>query len=442
LLAVKEAWERGLLRPGVADVALLDWGGEPSNLAALAAALEGIARDGMLSVVWPVLDALIIASLKALRLLAGTAELAELVETFLPEVQSAVEKGLADKNALALPGIRELALRGGSSRAVSAAKKIVTQLPAGTEPEKALSLSGSAEKPVMEKPFDTIWPVRKEKALLIDDGAAITIDWANPNDAKKSFLFTLTFPGIKDRVFQILKSGWFYDLEEEGQCDAYSVAPGTTIFNRDKEKKVWLHWDTEKKVMAVCGNRNWAGENDSPLIDRFGKDSSLKKNIQIPPLPLSFLTVIIGCLAQDGNAIYYAPSLLKKLIKSGQIDDEVVRRATLTLLKYPVVSPAKLVRSLEKDIKLLPTLWPMLIESVKAAGALVASGEKPPVWVNRILDIAVRYAPYLKEAAKRGLIPAKDAQWEGLSVIASSKTKSTAVEKAKTLLALLDSQQI
>jgi hypothetical protein len=81
----------------------------------------------------------------------------------------------------------------------------------------------------------------------------------------------------------------------------------------------------------------------------------------------------------------------------------------------------------------------MLTESVKAAGALVASGEKPPVWVNCVLDIAVRYAPYLAEAAKRELIPRKEAGWEGLSVIASSKTKSTAVEKAKKLINIMES---
>jgi hypothetical protein len=96
-----------------------------------------------------------------------------------------------------------------------------------------------------------------------------------------------------------------------------------------------------------------------------------------------------------------------------------------------------LVRSPEKDAKLLPLLWPMLTECVKAAGASTAAGEKPPVWVNRVLDIALRYAPYLSEAAKRGLIPKDDARFAGLSEIAASKAKSTAVAKAKNLLTRL-----
>jgi len=79
----------------------------------------------------------------------------------------------------------------------------------------------------------------------------------------------------------------------------------------------------------------------------------------------------------------------------------------------------------------------MLTESIKAGGMLTKAEEKPPVWVNRILDIALRYAPYLAEARDRGLIPAEDARWIGLSEIASSKAKSAAVEKAKKLQTLL-----
>ena len=131
LLAVSEAWERGLLRPGIADIGLLDWRSEPpSHLAAFAAALDGIAQEGMLSVVWPVLDELIIESLKAPRLLSGTAEIAELIAVFLPEVQFAVEQGIAEQTALCLPGMLELAKRGGTSRAVAAARKVAEALPA------------------------------------------------------------------------------------------------------------------------------------------------------------------------------------------------------------------------------------------------------------------------------------------------------------------------
>ncbi|MDR3013699.1 MAG: hypothetical protein LBU70_10925 [Chitinispirillales bacterium] len=415
MLAVTEAWERGLLRPGVADVSLLDWAiREPSHLAALATALDGIARDGLLSVVWPILDDLIAVSLKAPRLLSGTAELTELVDALLPEVQSAVEKGIADKTAFDLPAVRLLAQKSGSSRAVAAARKVVNSLP----PAQNTPAKEDASMPVMETPFGKIWPARKTKAIILDDGVTVKVDWANTEP--QLFLFTLTLPGITDRVFQVVKR-WYSDLEREEQYEAYSLShdAATTAFAYNKGELVWLHWDTKAKAMVV-------GMNDGPL-----------KGAKAPPLSMSQLTVAIGLLAQDGDAVHFAPSFLKKSIKSGKIDENVVRIATRTLLQSPVVSPAKLVRILEKDIKLLPTLWPMLTECIKHAGALAAAGENPPVWINRVLDITLRYSPYLAEAAKRGFIPADDAQWPGLLEMASSKAKSTAVGKAKKLLTLL-----
>lgn len=422
MLAVDEAWERGLLRPGVADTVWLDWSTTPpSNLAALAMALDGIARDGLLSVVWPILDGLIAASLKAPRIAPGTADLAELMGGFLPEVELAIKQGLAEKSALDLPAVRVLAQHGGSSRAVSAARELEKRLPTVQDAPVKESL------PMMEKPFEEVWPAVNEAQPPIEDGVAIAVDWADPEAKTKQFCFTLTIPGTSDQVFQVVKPGWYYDLEREGQCEATPAAAGATAYVRNRDNRVWLHWDEQKQSMVVCDHRNWAEGNDGPL-----------KDAPRPALPSSLLTIIIGLLAQDGDAVYFAPRLLQKSIEEGRIGSILVHKATQTLLQCPVVSPAKLVRSLEKDIQLLPVLWPMLTESVKEAGVLIANGGSLPVWLNRVLNIAHRYAPYLKEAAIRGLIPPEDAGWIGLHEIAASKAKSTAVTKAKKLLVALE----
>ena len=63
--------------------------------------------------------------------------------------------------------------------------------------------------------------------------------------------------------------------------------------------------------------------------------------------------------------------------------------------------------------------------------------KKPPVWINRVLDICIYYADYLKEAADRGLISAEDARWQGLLEIANCNTKSAAIKKAKSLAELI-----
>lgn len=423
--AVTEAWERGLLQPNTADVALLDWRTvSPSNLSAFATALEGIAKEGMLGVVWPILDEVIQASMKAPRLLAGTAEFAQLILDFLPEVQFAIEQGIAHPTALYLSGIRGLAEYGGSSRSVGVAQKIVSLLPSAPvtlEKEDGPLL-------VMDSPFEEIWPKHKKVSLPMEDGVKITVDWVDSTAPTKLFLYTLTLPNISDRIFQIVIKGWYYDLENEGQRCAFAVPPDTTVFAGNEENEVWLHWDVEQNAMVVCDQRNWVQ----------GKDGFLC-GVQPPPLPPSLLIVIIGLLAQDGDAIYFAPDLLRERIEKGEIDEQIIRKATQIFLQSSVVSPAKLVRILEKDMKLLHVLWPMLTEGIKFAGDLVIAGEAPPVWVNRILEIALRYAPYLMEATKRGLIPLEDAKWNGLSEIASLKSKSAAVRKAKKLLKVFNS---
>ena len=370
-LAVNEAWERGLLIPGIADVFLLDWiNSTPSKLVSLVATLSNIAQQGLLSVVWPILDELILASLKAPRLLVGTDEIVNAIAEFLPEVQFAVTNGLASPNQLDLLGLRALAEKTGSSRAISVAKYIITQLP------DIKSVKSKKSNEVNITDFDKIWPKKERNIPVLDDGAIISIDLFEQSKSNSAFIFTLKLPDINDRVFHIVKTNWFYDLEE-GQCQAYPAPIEHPKFTTDSQKSVYLHWDNDKKALLVSKYRNWLKNEDGPL-------SSTK----IPALSNTLLMVVIGLLAQDGEGAYFA----ENYVLTSRIDEETVRRAILLFLKNPIVSPAKLIRSLEKEIKFLPLLWPILIECVRFVGNLVSRGEKIPVWTNRILDISLQYA--------------------------------------------------
>jgi len=126
LRAISEAWSRGLLQPGIADIQYLDWRyGPPTALAALATEWEEFARMGLLPVIWPLLDALIGASLENKRLLPGTTEIIRCMHRLLPEVIRAVETNRADREALALPNTRSLAARSGNSLSVTAARELM-----------------------------------------------------------------------------------------------------------------------------------------------------------------------------------------------------------------------------------------------------------------------------------------------------------------------------
>ncbi|MFD1815534.1 hypothetical protein [Rhodococcus gannanensis] len=406
--AVVEAWQRGLLRPGVADVRLLDWSAAPPrNLAAFARSAVDLAEEGLLSVLWPVLDALVGAGLEAPRMPAGTADVAEAIARLLPEARAAVDAGAADAAVLDLPGTRGLAARPGSSRAAQVARAIVAQLP---EPTAAAPLPPA---PATGPEFAQVWADGAGTAPATPDGVTLTAAWADPAAPTKRIVLDLTLPGRVDR-FRVDK-GWYYDLECEGQCAA-------TRYTRDSPSErgprdSWLYWDADAGALAVAEHRNRTAGTDAPL-DRNGP---------VPPLTTSMVAVVLAGLCHDAPDLYYVTAILT----ARAVGSESVRAAMRALLTQPDVSPARMMKVLESDPELLPVLWPVLTESVRCAAE--TSGPLPR-WLNRVLDVAMRSAPVLREAALRGLIPEDAAAWTGLAAVAGRTGSAAAVVKARTLL--------
>ena len=236
----------------------------------------------------------------------------------------------------------------------------------------------------------------------------------------------MDLPEDSNCSYRVVISGWLYGLDHEGQVS------GTKVDRRrdrngkiDAEKEVWLHYDNEKGKVVVSECRNWRGGNNAPLEG------------EATPYSKLFLSFVVALLAQDGDSIYGAKSLFKELVQSGTLSLKTVREITRLLLSYEEISPAKLVRIVEKESELLSICWGMLWECIKDAGAKTAETGKPPVWINRILDICIYYGAYLREAAKRGCISKEDALWPGLLEMANCGAKSTAVKKAKELFGIL-----
>lgn len=424
LKANKEAWERGLLLPGLADISYLDWsGGELSNLANLAAAMDFMANEGMLSLLWKVACDAVEESLNSPRILAGTAEIVKFLRDYLDEVILAVEKKLASKEALEMKAIRILAGKSGSSKAVSYAKEILEKLEymENTSPCKTIV---SVEPPA---DFEKVWLPLPEGKALLEDHVTFQVKGLELRKNEKVFQFDLDLPEDSDGSYRVVIAGWLYGLAHEGQVS------GTKVDRRgdrngkmiEEEKEVWLHYDKEKGKIVVSEFRNWRGGNKSSLEG------------EATPYSKLFLSFAVALLAQDGESIYGAKSLFKELVQAGTLSLKTVREITRLLLSYEEISPAKLVRIAEKERELLSICWGMLWECIKDAGAKTAETGKPPVWINRILDICIYYAAYLREAAKRGYISKEDALWPGLLEMANCGAKSTAVKKAKELAEIL-----
>ena len=423
LKANKEAWERGLLLPGIADISYLDWsGGELSNLANLAAAMDFMANEGMLSLVWKAACDTVEQSLKMPRILAGTAEIVKFLRDYLDEVILAVEKKLAPKEALEMKSIRILAGKSGSSKAVSYAKEILEKL--GTIENTSQSKTIASVEPPAD--FEKVWLPLPEGKELIEDHVTFRVKAIELRKNEKVFQFDLDLPEDSDCSYRVIISGWLYGLAHEGQVSGTKVdRKGDRNDKIDAEKEVWLHYDMEKGKIVVSEFRNWRGGNKAPLEG------------EATPYSKLFLSFAVALLAQDGESIYGAKSLFKELVQSGTLSLKTLREITRLLLSYEEISPAKLVRIVEKESELLSICWVMLWECIKDAGMKTVETGKPPVWINRILDICIYYAAYLREAAKRGSISKEDALWPGLLAIANCGAKSTAVKKAKELAEIL-----
>ena len=424
LKANREAWERGLLLPGLADISYLDWsGGELSNLANLAAAMDFMANEGMLSLVWKAACDTVEQALKMPRILAGTAEIVKFLRDYLDEVVLAVEKNLAPKEALEMKPIRILAGKSGSSKAVSYAKEILEKL--GTIENTSQSKTIASVEPPAD--FEKVWLPLPEGKALLEDHVTFRVKAIELRKNEKVFQFDLDLPEDSDCSYQVVIAGWLYGLAQEGQVSGKKVdrrgdRNGKMI---EEEKEVWLHYDKEKGKIVVGEFRNWRGGNKSPLEGESTPYSKL------------FLSFAVALLAQDGDSIYGAKSLFKELVQSGTLSLKTLREITRLLLSYEEISPAKLVRIVEKEGEVLSICWGMLWECIKDAGAKTVETGKPPVWINRILDICIYYAAYLREAAKRGSISKEDALWPGLLEMVNCGAKSTAVKKARELAEIL-----
>ena len=428
IIATHKAWERGLLLPGIADISYLDWsGGTPSNLASMALSMDSMAKDGMLSLVWEAACDTLKLSLEAPRMLAGTAEVVKLLRDYLDEVIFAVENKLAPKSVLKMEAVKKLAAKSGSSKAVGYSKEIVNKLKLlDTEiirdTEKSEKVSEVKDSP---NDFDELWLSLPEPKKLIDDNVSMKVKAIELRKSEKVFQFNLKLPDVEIHEYQVTVAGWIYGLKNEGQVSAFEANNKGEIINED-EKAVWLHYDNSKKKIVVSRFRNWRNEENAPLKG------------EPAPYSKALLTIAVALLAQDGESIYGAKSLFKQLVDSGDLSTDVLRDITRELLLHEEISPAKLVRIVEKERELLSICYVMLSECIEYAGEKTVENNKPPVWINRILDICIYYADYLREAAKRGLIPEEDAKWQGLLEIAKSSSKSAAIKKARNLVEKLD----
>lgn len=400
-LALQEAWERGLLVPGAADINYLDWDGQLRNIGSFVESLREAADRGMLSVIWPLFDDLLVASAKTPRMLAGTAEAAQAMQDYVGEVLAAVSSGVTPASALEVPGIRALAARSGSSKAVVAAKAVVGQLPdLQVEPQQPAAPSLDTTL------FEKIWPAAAGTKPNIPDGVTYSLRESSSNAKQPHLHLDLVVPSYPASVFEIESpTREFREIRKEGQASSKRVSQ-----DEPEGTESWLYWDG---TALVAGRRQSGATLE--LSD-------------------ALVAVLIAYLAVRANNVHqkreWAAERLQELAAEEAYGSVAVKAATIGLLPYHEVwSPARVVHTLEKQPELLPFLWPTLSEPLRFAGNL----DTVPKWVNRVLDVVTLHSELLLEATRRGYVP-PDA-WDGIGGLAAKKGSSAALKKARALAA-------
>ena len=398
--AVRLAWRNGLLQPGVADYTFADWQEEPILIAKLVAELVDVANEGLLAVVWPILDQIIQKSLTGTKLATGTAAAASAMQSFAPIVAAA-----APETAWQVPGLRALAQRKGTAQAVVIARETVALLPNTHVASPAETTS--CQVGLSEQDFHRIWTTTANTEPKNDD-VTVTLSWQDSAKKPKRIMVTLTANKQHFNVFK--ETGWTYDLAYEHQCQA-SDSDGN---------EVYLYWDVNTDRVASSPVRNRIGGNDAPLEHDHH------------PLCQMLLTIVIAHLSDEKHASFYQ-SVIRTYIEHGVITPQAISRSMQQVLPFPAFSPAKAVYDLETTPTLLPWLWPMLTESLSYAAELVRCGDSAPRWINKVLDVVKLHSPILMTATTKGFIPAQS--WAGLTVLANMK-KSAARTKAQELTKL------
>ena len=417
--AVREAWDRGLLLPGVADVALLDWSVVPTGLASFAAVCVDLAHDGMLAVVWPLLDDLLTSSLRQPRLLAGSSDVVEAVAALLPHVTAAVDEGVAPASSLDLPSVRALAERPGSSRAAKLARGVAAGLPTPTvepTPEAPGSQAPDAT-PVAEvapEPFERIWAEPADAAPL-EDGVAFE---PTQGDGVWDQQLICTLPdGTRFRWRGVspydLTTGWVAVNSIVGERTARH--PDLWLWLTPSDGALWVEPITMVDGLPVSDGR---------------------RRHKVTEATVSTAAALI----QTCNGIGLGPERSYGLsddsaFTSGVLTWQGVDAAARSLLASEEFNP----RGIAVFVRRMPTslqrLWPVLAEATRAA----ATAARLPAWLNPVLDSLGHFAPHLREAAARGWTPPVDRAWDGVAALAARKGSTKALQKARDLWGVLSS---
>lgn len=336
--AVQSAWHNGLLRPGKTNAKLLYWHTQVTNFRGLAQPLEQLAKDGLLSVVWPALDDLLGIAARREGATLGAYEVAQTMATLAPSVVAAVTAKQAPVTALEVPNLREIASREGNSKVLKAASTAVALLP---EPVQKLRTPNKPKKITLIE-FETLWPPEINNRPANPDNLNLHVEEG-----------TIVELQTTDNTYQV------EDFNLFTKHPAFFLWQVTTTNNTP----AWLTWQ-DSQIVAL----------EKPQYKRPEPPTSIPDSI--------LATALINLSTAAGYNTGH--QFITRLLNNNQITAASITNAMRTICPYlEHWNPTIMMRLIRNEPQHIATLWPILTELIQHA----ATQPRLPQWTNAVLDI-------------------------------------------------------
>ncbi|MDO5098566.1 MAG: hypothetical protein Q4D85_07365 [Corynebacterium sp.] len=391
--ALVDAWDRGILPPGVADPACLDWNQRTTSYANIAEVAVELAENRMLAVAWHLLDDILSHISRLPVATSQTVNIAETMHQLAPSIAHAISSGQAPSETANVPGLRHYAAKTSTNKTTEAARATINLLP---EPVSLTTKENEVDLSAWKQPQPIVEADTATCHVIVSSAKN------QPNTIQVLFPPNETTGLIGRNVCHIVgKLGDFLDVQKL----ALNTPDGF-----DSAWTLYAQWRGDRWVISKESSR------ETPHNDR--------------QLTTTAVFILAGrpVMGKAGDSWFEE---FNDFLSKDKISSESLQTVTKGLLRNRNWSPVRILTVLTSE-KYLHYMWPVLSECLAAAAKRIAAGDPAPKWLVNVLRVCDTYADILIAATTAGYTPPH--AWEPISVIAQQKKKTAAVKKAQALV--------
>lgn len=413
--SIRQAWDRGLLHPGVVDVDRLDWVIGDTHFKGLAQPLLELAYDGLLSIIWPLFDALLYRASPIEKPVPGASDIAEAMAELAPYVAAALKEKKAPEWAALVPGARAFAAKKGGSKTVRAAKAIVAALPESPAHDDSPHQADEFKPAPAETVTTRKWKQATACSRLVDTHAKLhtvaarSVASSGYGKNLRSADLWLVSP-VETPEGEKLYIRSLTDFSDFRFNDTIFVSTAENPKPSYLQEEPWQLFHSDG-AWAVSRRRQAPGGGQFPITD------------------VVLTATLVFATHDDADDVteFLLHELSRNEVSSGDIS-QVMRR----LLPRKEFNPHRLFTLVSVNAEFLPYLWPIVTESIAHAAQLIQAGSAAPSWLKKALGSAMKYVKELSKATDEGLVD--DSFWESVALVATSQASDAITILAKKIV--------